>query len=137
MEINTAMCYSQTYGSDDLDGNDQSDDDISIKPAKKTKSTSTKLDDFFGQKEESATKAKKTMAQKMHPRTPPKARKGIQAKPSKVVDISDDSDAAGPSTEDVVPRQRTARGAARAPAKYIELSSDGGKDDDDESFQME
>jgi hypothetical protein len=74
----------------------------------------------------------------MLPRSPPRAKKVIKAKP--VTRDSDDSDDGTSEPVEAAPKKRSPRRATKAPANYIEISSEGdwdGGDDGDDSFVID
>jgi hypothetical protein len=108
---------------------DDEHSEVEVVPAKKKqKATATTLDAFL----DKPADKKVTKTQKMKPRSPPKPKQ--VARPVEMMDISDDEDEPGPS-KPTAPRARVARAVAPA-KKYLEVSSDGGGDDDD-SFTMD
>ena len=94
---------------------DDEDDRIVGKPGKKlkTESSTSTLDNFL-----TKGQAKPSKVQRMNPKSPPKAKKAPAAKVTSQSDEGDDTSA------EMAPQKRVQRRAARAPAKYIDVSSD-------------
>lgn len=117
---------------------DHDDDDVAIvKPSKKAKTNGSepKLDALAKESTVEAGGSKPSKVKSMQPRTPPKPKKPlVKSKPTRL-DVDDSDDMAG-SPAEVVTKKRSPRRVARAPAKYIEVSSEGdwNAGDDGDSF---
>jgi len=113
---------------------------VVVKRPKKANSEKSerKLDTFFGKTSSAAGTSKQSKVKNMQPRSPPKPKKATKAK---VTVLESDDDEGDHTVEAAEPKKRSERRAAKAPAKYVEISSDGagwdGAGDDDESFAMD
>jgi DNA topoisomerase-2 len=119
------------WDSDDVDGVEEA---VLVKRPKKSKTAGngTKLDTLVGK----ATTSKPSKVKSMQPRSPPKLKKIPQPKIARI-DSDESEDEAGPSAP-VAPKKRSPRRAAKAPAKYVEVSSEGDwNGGEDESFNLE
>jgi len=121
---------------------DEPEEGVVVKPSKKAKveANEPKLETSLEKAQPITTSKKPSKVKGMQPRSPPKPKKTVKPK-TMVLDSDESEDDAGTSAAvPVETKKRSPRRAAKTPAKYVEISSEGdwnGGEDEDESFALE